>query len=979
MSATLNPTLPSSFTPLPKAAKLLVYCLLVAGGCSSPVASPTLDQARELAAKGQYEEAETIAKAIPREDPRWIEAQVLLGDIATSYRDHLTAIPYYESVPHEATAHGLRAMRAVAELHYKAGLLSKAAEGFDELLMYYPRDARAQTKLAAIYDMSGMRARAEPFLFDILKTGRIELQDLVTLSEPDRVSNRASAIRQRAEQHPEDHYAHLGLARIEFAGQQFTEARRRVQTIVESHPDLPEAQALLGELLLDGELVELESWYSLLPESALNDPGIWYVRGLWARRLNQPSVAARCFWETVRLAPTHRRACYQLGLVLGPLDSKASAAYTERAAKLKEYSEVMEQILIQRAADAAQFDRMIAILREIGREWEAWGWAMLARDLHGPTPASDRLLKSLAHVPASGPPRFLSDRDLSALHDLSRYPDFDSLSEHKEATGFELTDAETHVPIHFDDDAESSGVDFRYFQSPDPKSKGVRIFESTGGGVGILDFDQDGWIDLFFTQGEEWPLGQNHPAPTAEHGDRLYRGNGSQFDDVSAQAGLGDDNGYGQGCSCGDFNNDGFPDLYVANIGQNQLLQNNGDGTFTDVTIQAGLQAEAWTTSCLILDLNLDGNPDLYDVNYLQGEQVFSVECRANRCSVRGYQGAPDQVLLSRGDGTFREVPDATPPSLGKGLGIVALYVEDEPRPSLFIANDQVPNFFLRPTSVEGRYVDDALLAGLAVNREGLATACMGVAAGDLNHDRRTDLFVTNYQGEAKVLYLQRDGGFFDDAIVGSGLMLPGIPYVGWGTQFLDADNNGDLDLVSTNGHVADFGEPGISYRMPTQFFRNQGQGHMNLVHPTEAGSLFDRLVFGRSLATCDWNRDGRIDFILSNINSPAIIATNHSEAAGHWLTVVLHATSTARDAVGSVVEVHQPDTIRWQQLLAGDGYQATNERHLHFGLGRKAEIDRIVVHWPSGRTATHEGIPVDRKIIVLENRENVFVDTPAR
>jgi hypothetical protein len=502
------------------------------------------------------------------------------------------------------------------------------------------------------------------------------------------------------------------------------------------------------------------------------------------------------------------------------------------------------------------------------------------------------------------------------------------------------------------------------------------MFESTGGGTAVIDYDLDGWPDLFLTQGVEWPLGADRPAPSNKYRDQLYRNRGHRFENITNSSFPDGEEGYGQGCSAGDFDNDGFPDLYIANIGANQLLRNNGDGTFSDISRSASISGDAWTTSCLIADLNADGNPDLYDVNYLQGEHIFSIECSANRCSVRNYQGAPDQVQLSRGDGTFETVPDATPKANAKGLGIVLFHVDQEPMPSLFIANDQVPNFFLRPSSNNGTYTNEGPIRGLAVNMYGQATASMGVAAGDVNHDGMLDLFVTNFEGEAKNLFLQREHGFFEDSIFGSGIMSAGIPYVGWGTQFLDADNDGELDLVVTNGHIADFHEKGVDYRMPIQFFRSIGPARFAQIPGASAGALFERNLFGRSLAKFDWNRDGRTDFVVSCIDSDAILATGLCPTRNHWLDIRLHARTSARDAIGAIVDVHVGSTVYSQQMIAGDGYHASNQRTLHFGLGLAPSVDRLTVRWPSGANSDFGPVSLDETIDLIEGVPHVIEQT---
>ena len=952
---------------------LLATAILVAlSGCNDKRSSAeSLAEARYQAERGNYAQAAILAAEIPSGDASWAEAQLLLGMIRSDQHGPASALPIYESIPRDGSPASVQAARAIADFHFRNGALAQAADEIEYLLRHRPDDVGAHSFLANILINCGQRNAGEMHLLRAMRARKLTVEDLVRLSAPDRTLEQRDYLLRCAAGAPDDPFVNLGLAVEELADQNAADTRLRLMQVIEKRPDLAEAQGLLGELVLDGDLTELEAWNAQLPASVHDHFAIWYVRGLWARRSDHPEIAARCFWEAIRQRPTHYRAMYQLGQVLVSLEPAASEAFSRRAAQLKEYSDLMEKNLIQHGKDLTRLQRMITLLTEMGRDWEAWAWGQVARDFLGPTLWQTRLDRQLAHVRAPDSPRFQVEKDLSRIYDLSHYPGFAGMSSTRTSeTLLEVAQARP-TRVRFNDQAQSLGIDFTYFQGPDRQSHGVRIFESTGGGVGVFDFDRDGWPDLFLTQGKDWPRGSSTPDASSMHRDQLYQNSGTGFRNVTELAWLLADEGYGQGCSAGDFDNDGFSDLYVANIGLNQLIRNNGDGTFSDVTRDAGISGSAWTTSCLILDLNADGYPDLYDVNYLQGDRIYSIECNASRCSVRNYEGAPDQVQLSRGDGTFVTVPDATPlptgnDSIGKGLGIVALFINAERLPSLFIANDQVPNFFLRPAG-DGRYTDVALLAGIAVNRNGHTTASMGVASGDLNHDRRIDLLVTNFEGEANTLFLQQEGGIFSDAIVGTGLMAPGIPYVGWGTQFLDADNDGELDVVVANGHIADFGDPQIEYRMPLQLFVNLGRGRFRHEGPADAGALFDHRLFGRSLATIDWNCDGQVDFVLSNIESPVIVPTNATEHAGHWLNVRLHARDSARDAVGAVVEIQQGAKTHWQQLTAGDGYQATNERHLHFGLGTGEPIDQITIHWPSGATSSFASPPVDRTVEIVE------------
>ncbi|MFG0333717.1 MAG: CRTAC1 family protein, partial [Maioricimonas sp. JB049] len=329
----------------------------------------------------------------------------------------------------------------------------------------------------------------------------------------------------------------------------------------------------------------------------------------------------------------------------------------------------------------------------------------------------------------------------------------------------------------------------------------------------------------------------------------------------------------------------------------------------------------------------------------------------------------PDRVLIGRGDGTFAPASIEAETGNAKGLGVVTLFREEQKRPSLFIANDQTANFFLQPPGKAGAAFalsDTAFLTGLAFDVNGTALACMGIAAADVDGNGTTDLFVTNFRDESNTLYLQDPSGLFLDATTAMGLHSASVPYVGWGTQFLDADLDGNPDIVLVNGHVDDYRDEGGEYHMRPQFFRNRGDGRFEERNAADVGDWFSRKFLGRGLARLDWNRDGRMDFAVSNIGDRASLMTNTSESVGHFVNVRLHATATARDAIGTRVTVKAGDRERSRTLLAGDGYMASNERVLQFGLGA-AESTTVRIEWPSGRVTVLEDVPVDVTLELVE------------
>ncbi len=525
---------------------------------------------------------------------------------------------------------------------------------------------------------------------------------------------------------------------------------------------------------------------------------------------------------------------------------------------------------------------------------------------------------------------------------------------------------------HFADVTEAVGIDFRFHNADDPSTKGRRLIETTGGGVAVLDYDRDGWPDLYFCDGGPWS-GDGKPSP---YPDRLYRNTGQgRFIDVTESAGLGD-RGFSQGVAVGDIDNDGWPDLLVCNLGRNRLYRNNGDGTFSDITESAGLLAEHWSTSAAIADVNRDGIPDIYVVNYLAGERAYHHICGARGvpriCSPADCEAAPDQFYLGLGDGRWenRTAVAGVDGERGNGLGCIVSDLLGDGRTSVFVANDATANFCYVNQGTAGReprFEETAVLWGLAYSSGGRSQGCMGVAAGDFDLDSRLDLFVTNFYRESNALYRQRPGGVFTDEAVAAGIADVSESLLGFGTQFLDAELDGLLDLVLVNGHIDDLTDQGVAYRMPAQYLRNLG-GRFAEWPAQEAGDYFQRRVLGRGLARIDWNLDGKPEFVVSHLDDGAVLMENRTENAGHFLAVELAGTTSARDAVGAIVTLTANGRKYVRQLTAGDGYMASNHRRIIFGLGKATKIERLEVRWPSGVETELGPLDADRTVHVVEN-----------
>jgi len=946
-------------------------CVLPAG-CADEAPDVLLREARAALKRGEFDEAEGRAALVPQTSPEYAEAALVAGEAATKGGRFPQALEYYQGATRNSTSpeNERTARFSAAEILRELGRLTDAEDEYRRVLEISPGNTATHERLAFLLSTTGRRWEALPHYLSLVRSGGASIPELILVADLDRPVEREEYLRECLRKAPEDRHVQLGLAAHAFQDGRAAEAEERLRAVLSRSPGLLSGQAMLGELLVDQNDDRFLEWRAGLPAGYEAHPDLWFVLGLRARRAGRLEQAAGCFRECLQRVPTHRRAMYQLGQVLMALNDSAGRDISERAGLLIELTQVLDTVLRSDQQREAPIRQTAELLERMGRVLEACAWGVAAQRQFPQAAWPRDLFARWSESLRDDLPITLDQFNLLVRHDLSRYPHQEETSGRNGTRGMsaDAGPAAVSTPSSIRFTESGNALDFVYLNGGDPGTRGARIFEQTGGGVAVCDFDQDGRPDLFFPQGGTWPTGSNRPVIAADQTDRLFRNSGAApLDDVSAMA-LPGDGAFGQGCTSADFNNDGFPDLYVASTGRNQLLQNQGDGTFLDITATAGLESEDWTTSVLVTDLNADGHPDLYDVNYLQGPGVYEAICNGHACAPSVFPGCPDRLLISRGDGTFELIPDATPRQDAKGLGVVTVFREDPRRPALFIANDQVPNFLLKCDDADNPHRialhEEGLLAGLAFNDDGLAMACMGVAADDANGDGLTDLFVTNFSDESNTLYVQDAQSLFVDTTRSAGLMAASLPFVGWGTQFLDADLDGHSDLVVANGHVDDYRDEGGEYHMRPQFFRNQGNGRFVELTSEQAGPFFARLLLGRGLARLDWNQDGLMDFAVSNMNDRAALVTNSTEGAGHFLNVRLHATSTARDAIGSRAVVTTSTGSMTKVLLAGDGYMACNERLMQFGLGTDERVPEVRVFWPSGAQTTVENLPAD---VVLE------------
>ena len=759
-----------------------------------------------------------------------------------------------------------------------------------------------------------------------------------------------------------------------------------LEKLIVAHPRLWGAQAQWGLLLSEQRQRDaFFKWVKKLPPEADQHPDIWHARGMQAVRDQQFEAAVRCFLEALRLHPNHLGANYQISQALARIGQKERAqAFADRSEKLAKIGYFISEL--KGVTDFSIIRQIADLMEGLGRYWEAAGWRHAALDLkkwnveeapwarEGLARIRSRIHQDHRWVAADHQPALRIDLEEFPL------PDGRTSGATETPNSPELAKA---CRVRFQDVAEAAGLQFDYYNGTTSETGLQHMLQSTGGGVAVLDYDQDGWPDLYFAQSGPWKY---PPAPQTNYRDRLFRNQGDgTFADVTEAAGLGAGD-YSQGVAVGDINQDGWPDLYLANVGPNRLYLNMGDGTFEEATQEAGVGDPRWSLSAAIADMNHDGAPEIYVVNYLILDEVATRICKISNsdttmgCSPSMFTAEQDRLYFSRGDGSFEDVTEASgvKASYGKGLGVIAADFAERGRIDLFVGNDTTANFFFVNQSPTDRlaFREEGVLTGVAYNEAGHSQSCMGLAVADADGNGMLDLFATNFYNDHNTLYLQRKDGSFYDASRESGLYDPSFYQLGFGSQFLDGELDGWPDLALVNGHVDRTAATGNPDLMPPQYFQNVGRGRFVEIASEQLGPYFEGRYLGRALAVVDWNRDGKEDLCVSHLDARGALLSNQTEGAGHYLAVELRGVQSARDAVGAIVKVQAGGRTRVRHLLAGDGYMVSNEKLLIFGLGEEEDVEKLTIRWPSGKLQEFADLQADRRILVIEGREEVFVQS---
>jgi tetratricopeptide (TPR) repeat protein len=776
---------------------------------------------------------------------------------------------------------------------------------------------------------------------------------------------------------PDDDRVWLGQARHAVLTGRFDDARAWIDRCLGRRPDDPSVWGVRLDLALaEDDLDGFREAASRLPAGRWSEADLHGLRAWLARRRRDPEAERLELGALVADRPADAPALERLAALALEAGSASAAEELHRLkSRIDDARDRFRKLILDDSQLVPKADELSALSRSLGRDFDARAWALVAeaRDADGPSAAvsfaspADPLARQARELSAGAQPAPAGGETLARrLDDAIRASE--SGAPERVAS---IADAGRGASPMFVDDADRAGLRFVFENGQTPEHL---LPETMSGGVGLIDYDGDGWLDVYCVQGGPILGGPRSPSETL---DRLFRNQADgTFRDVSDETGVAAlvaSKGYGLGVTVGDYDGDGRPDLFLSRLDSYQLLRNQGDGRFEDVTERAGLAGRRDNpTSAAFADLDDDGDLDLFVCHYMLWDPADPRACKNEKgeffyCDPSKVDPAPNHAFRNDG-GRFTDVSAEAgfTEADGRSLGVVVADVDDDGKLDLFVANDGTANY-LYMNRGGFRFEESGLVSGVAGNAGGGYQAGMGVACGDLDGDGRPELMVTNFYGEGTTLYRNMGAGLFTDASSTSGIGLASRYLLGFGIALADVANRGRPDVIVANGHVND-NRPFYLYAMPARLYENRSDGGPKLVDVSDrAGAPWAPLRVGRGLAVGDLDNDGRVDALILSQNEPLAYLHNATVAPGRFLVLQLEGTKSNRDAVGARVTIEAGGRRQVSQRMGGGSYQSASDPRLHFGLGAADRVDAIEIRWPSGKTDRWTGLAADSAYLLKE------------
>ncbi|QDT11288.1 ASPIC and UnbV [Planctomycetes bacterium K23_9] len=923
-------------------------------------------------------------------------------------------------LPSTRVDHAVQALIDVGQLYDAIDLIEAS-------LAVHPDNTAHRKMLIGFLGEAQRTELIPPHLKTLIQQRGFDLQLLLAFTENSsrRFSKKtADFLMQR---NPDDHRVRLGNAQEQYDRRDATACAETLREILKHHPDFAPAHALLGQaIVLQDQLHDIPAWLATATANAApmvyQYPHYWLTLGDWSAANEDYRQAARAYWEAGRRDPNDSIAWTRLAKALRSLQKRSASkkaddssqsvapqsvspaslgAIDQRITRLLRLRELYDHFSWEGRDSQSIAVDVAEILFDLGRTWEAEAWTAVATTMTKSPSTKLAPLRTAIVAQLGQDPEWISTINQPALRlDLSDWPEPTVLanSPRLPARPKIIPTITTHDHLRLVDETQRWNLAGLGAKSIPGDATLAPLIRTLGVGGGTIDYDLDGWPDAVI-MGAGGTLMQSDSAPN-----ELMRNLGQQFANVTTPAGVVD-RGFGQGVAVGDFNEDGFPDLFFANLGKNRLLRNNGDGSFTDCAdLLHDNDWKQWSTCAAFFDLNRDGIADLLTTNYCETAANMDEACpdpsgKPGPCHPLKFAAHGDQFFVGAGDGRLDDVSvqwitDVLP---GRGLGIVAgaLAASEDATSSMgvFIANDMSANHYYQHLERDQRaplpnvnadassgilpesgvLQESATARGLAVDGRTLSQASMGIASSDFDGDGDLDFYVTGFGLEYNILYDQVSPGVWQDITGKLDLVQPTLPMVGFGTEAIDFDLDGIDELIVTNGHIGDFKKPDMPYEQPLQIFRRGKAGKFQWVDDASWGDYFDSNHVGRALWTIDANRDGRPDSMITHTYEQARLLINRTDSPHHRIAFRLVGTSDSRDAAGAIIRFQCDGRARTLWAIASGGYLCTNESILRAGTGPAKEITDVSVIWPSGETQSFGNLAADQEYLIVQGDAQPF------
>ncbi|MGI9470917.1 MAG: FG-GAP-like repeat-containing protein [Rubripirellula sp.] len=933
----------------------------------------TIDRAHGLAENGDFDSAAKLLQGLLLVDPSDVEVLFQMGNVQAANGDLAAAIECLGDIPEDHPEAGIPALGQSADWCVRLKRYDDAIDRYQRVLGVVPQAAMARRQLAYLLNRQGRRHEAAVQIRELCRVGDVrqdELQSLIVLS--DAMSSDSTDANGGAVDYTP--IGASGKARKLFTERRYAEAAEVLRETIAKGDAPASVVAFYGRTVAEAQDDEAFRWWFAKVEPSVKEYSeYWSAIAAYLASQRQFEAATRALLEALDRDPTDFISINRLLQMLKMLGDQE--AYDKWEARWKSTHETL--LASNAISDSAtpkveSMEELAAQLNAIDRRLEAVVWKSLEsyyRKLPQQAMAHwNQQRQQLVDSGADFPDR--SSRLCGVQLDTYPLPNIEIDVKVADATSNAPSVALKASPSVFRNVAGDYGLRHTFEVAGEPLESGFAMYHQAGGGVAVLDFDLDGFADLYFAQGAAEP-----PTFVSSKANQLFRSSDGALIDVSVNAAC-DDARYTIGCTAGDWNQDGFPDLITANIGANSLWINNGDGTFTGQVLEGSDDLERMPASIAMADLSGDRIPDIFEVNYIQDPEIGRLPSRNAEGVVMeavgpaDFDACVDRIGLNdgRGNPVFQTLSEQ-PAAAHKGLGLVIAELDGNPGNDVFVGNDKSANqFWVRDPA--GEWSDVAVLNGTAFSYGGAGTASMGIASGDFDKNGTLDLHIANFQNESVCLYLN-GGSYFQDRALQYRLGVPSRSVLGFGSQSLDYDNDGRPDLVVTNGHIDSYSTMSGPFKQLPQLFSNLGD-RFQLVPVQDESSYWGTPHLGRALATFDLDRDGRTDFVITHVGESSAIMRNETDS-GNWLQLQFVGTKTERDAVGATVRVTFGDEETTEFVTGGDGYLCRNESIVALGVGPATIVDRINVTWPSGIEQEFTDVAANQRLLVVEDQSDAF------